>query len=292
MGNSKCRIYITKLIDNLIKANGIDIYRQDYNVAPLDRIQSLDKPGRTGLTENLYVQGYLQFWDDLLKRNPGLIIDSCASGGRRNDLETMRRSVPLHYSDFGYGNTVVKQGFQNTLFQWFPYFKEMPVSDELDVANRLRAQANKPQTNIDEFAYYIGISAPLTCAIINLNSDDSDFNSVLNFKKIWEQVANYFIDGDYYLLGKNTRTTDIWTVRQFDMPGAGEGVFQLFRNIDNKDASFVIHPKCTIKSDAKYEFTNIASGSKTEISGSELIKNGFKVSLRKREACLIKYKIL
>ena len=58
---------------------------------------------RIGAIENLHVQGYLKFWDELILRNPGLWIDSCASGGRRNDLETMRRAVPLHYTDMGYG---------------------------------------------------------------------------------------------------------------------------------------------------------------------------------------------
>jgi hypothetical protein len=56
--------------------------------------------GGQGMTENLYVQGHLAFWDELLRRHPHLRIDSCASGGRRNDLETMRRAVPLLRSDF------------------------------------------------------------------------------------------------------------------------------------------------------------------------------------------------
>jgi len=38
-------------------------------------------------------------WDDLLARHPGLAIDNCASGGRRIDLELIRRSFPLWRSD-------------------------------------------------------------------------------------------------------------------------------------------------------------------------------------------------
>jgi len=52
------------------------------------------------MTENLYVQGYLAYWDGLLQQHPGMLIDSCASGGRRNDLETLRRAVPLLRSDY------------------------------------------------------------------------------------------------------------------------------------------------------------------------------------------------
>ena len=67
---------------------------------PLDLWRQNDAPDRQGITENHHVTGYLAYWDELLRRHPGLLIDSCASGGRRNDLETMRRSVPLWRTDF------------------------------------------------------------------------------------------------------------------------------------------------------------------------------------------------
>ena len=56
-----------------------------------------------------------------------MLIDSCASGGRRNDLETMRRAVPLLRSDyqsfqgdprFATGN----QGHLYGLSHCLPYF--------------------------------------------------------------------------------------------------------------------------------------------------------------------------
>jgi hypothetical protein len=74
----------------------------------------LTRRGTTG--GSLLVQGYLQYWDDILARNPRICIDSCASGGRRDDLATMRRSVPLHSSDFGCGNYPVKFAFHRVLF--------------------------------------------------------------------------------------------------------------------------------------------------------------------------------
>ena len=74
------------------------------------------------MTENLHVQGYLAYWDALRQRHPKLLIDSCASGGRRNDLETMRRAVPLHPTDYNYGHLAAKQAFHQSLFQWIPYF--------------------------------------------------------------------------------------------------------------------------------------------------------------------------
>jgi alpha-galactosidase len=52
------------------------------------------------MAENLYIQGLYRLWDELLRRHPNLWIDNCASGGRRIDLETLSRSLPLWPTDF------------------------------------------------------------------------------------------------------------------------------------------------------------------------------------------------
>ncbi|MBM4143485.1 MAG: hypothetical protein FJ225_07850 [Lentisphaerae bacterium] len=82
LGEPKCRKWITDHVCRQIRENGIKIYRQDFNFAPLAFWRNGEAADRQGITENLYVQGYLQYWKDLLARNPGLWIDSCASGRR------------------------------------------------------------------------------------------------------------------------------------------------------------------------------------------------------------------
>jgi alpha-galactosidase len=52
------------------------------------------------MNEIRHINGLYALWDALLARFPGLIIDNCASGGRRIDIETLRRSVPLWRSDY------------------------------------------------------------------------------------------------------------------------------------------------------------------------------------------------
>jgi hypothetical protein len=59
-----------------------------------------DAPDRQGISEIRHVEGLYAFWDELLRRHPGLIIDSYASGGRRIDFETTSRSVALWRSDY------------------------------------------------------------------------------------------------------------------------------------------------------------------------------------------------
>ena len=99
LGNDDARRWLTDHIDHMITEQGIDLYRQDFNMDPLDFWRHNDVPYRQGITEIRDVCGYLAYWDELRRRHPNMLIDSCASGGRRNDLETLRRAVPLLRSD-------------------------------------------------------------------------------------------------------------------------------------------------------------------------------------------------
>jgi alpha-galactosidase len=97
------RRWLTDLLSQRITEFGLDVYRNDFNMDPLDFWRRADAPDRQGLTEIRYVEGHYALWDELRARHPGLWIDNCASGGRRIDLETLMRSVPLWRSDTGCG---------------------------------------------------------------------------------------------------------------------------------------------------------------------------------------------
>ncbi len=88
---------------NSMKENGVTIYRQDFNFAPLKYWQKADKEyydGRTGICENHYVTNLYRYLDYLTENIDGLIIDNCASGGKRLDLEMTYRSITFWRSDY------------------------------------------------------------------------------------------------------------------------------------------------------------------------------------------------
>lgn len=95
------REWLTDLLSERIREYGIDVYRNDFNIDPLGYWRAADPPDRQGITEIRYVEGLYALWDELRRRHPGLLIDNCASGGRRIDLELCARSVPLWRSDTG-----------------------------------------------------------------------------------------------------------------------------------------------------------------------------------------------
>jgi alpha-galactosidase len=120
LGNDEARNWLIDHVDRTLREQGIDLYRQDFNMDPLPFWWGADSPERQGMTENLYVQGYLAYWDALRQRHPDLRIDSCASGGRRDDLETLRRAVPLIRSDHLFEPTS-QQNHHFAFASWIPY---------------------------------------------------------------------------------------------------------------------------------------------------------------------------
>ena len=126
LGNAAAWAWLANHLDTMIRTQGLDWYREDMNgEGPAPAWRKHDAPDRQGITENFYVQGHLALWDELRRRNPGLRIDSCASGGRRNDLESMRRAVPLLRSDFQFpemkGVVEGNQGHTYGLSFWLPF---------------------------------------------------------------------------------------------------------------------------------------------------------------------------
>ncbi len=286
LGNPECLHWLTDHICDLISANGIKIYRQDFNFPPLDYWRDNDAEDRQGMHENLHVQGYLQYWDDLLRRNPGLWIDSCSSGGRRNDFETMRRSVPLHYTDYGYGNHPVKLAFHHTLFAWIPYFKEVTISwDICQPEENLRFDKL-----IDTFSYHCGM-APMMMPTLDINRDDYDFATAARMIAIWRIAAQTMLHGDYYPLTPFSKSAEKWVAWQFDEPEYGRGFLQAIRLQKCPEESITLHPAAVCKGSA-YAFENRETGETLRLSGELLAQEGFTIALPKRSGALWFYHVV
>ncbi len=101
LGIPAAREYLTNYLIEVIKQYRLAWLRIDYNIDPLTFWQFLDKrdPNRVGMAEIRYIEGLYRMWDDILAAHPHLAIDNCASGGRRIDLETCSRSIPLWRTD-------------------------------------------------------------------------------------------------------------------------------------------------------------------------------------------------
>ena len=281
LGNPACRQWLTDHVCALIADNGIKIYRQDHNFPPLNHWRENEAEDRQGVNENLHVQGYLRFWDDLLERNPGLWIDSCSSGGRRNDLETMRRSVPLHYTDYGYGDHPVKLAFHHTLFAWIPYFKEATLSWDISGTARF-------DDSVDSYAFHCGLAAMLF-ATLDIRRDDYDFPLAVQMIAIWRRAAPLILHGDYYPHTPFHRSAERWVAWQFDAPEEGHGFVQGIRFPAAPEETLTVRLQ-GIDPDALYTLENPENGETREVAGRALAYDGFTFALPARSGAIWFYR--
>ena len=259
LGDPDCCDFMIGYISTLLRLSGVDIYRQDFNFEPLLHWRDNEPDDRKGMLENLYVQAYLGFWDYLLMNVPGLWIDSCSSGGRRNDLETMRRSVPLHPTDYGYGYHHINQAFRHTLFNWIPYVRSWNQS--WDRNNEYYSHEDYyavDDPSIDNFKLVNAMGALTNgVSMSDMRSFPEKIPYVNKMIGITRRFADLLLRGDFYGLTENHRSNKKWTVFQFDRPECCEGALQVLRNNQAPEESITVYPRQLA---GKYTFTNEETG--------------------------------
>lgn len=100
LGREDAYQWALDLLTDKIESYHLDILRIDYNVGPLDAWRANDAEGRQGMTEIRAVENFYRLWAELRRRFPHLLIDNCASGGRRLDFEANTNSVSLFRTDY------------------------------------------------------------------------------------------------------------------------------------------------------------------------------------------------
>jgi len=258
LGNLEARQWLTEHIDQLITGQGVDLYRQDFNIDPLSFWQKNDADDRQGITENHHVTGYLAYWDELRRRHPNMLIDSCASGGRRNDLETLRRAVPLLRSDY-IMEPVGNQGHTYGLSFWVPF--------------------QGTGTGSGAISPYLLRSTLITSftACFDVRRKDLDYDLIRRVLGQWRRYADYYF-GDYYPLTPYSLDPSLWMAWQFDAPEKDEGMVQAFRRGESvyEVARFKLRGLDPV---ARYTFTNLDSGESQTLTGRELLEIGLAVTI-------------
>ncbi len=255
LGNPDCLKWAIDHFNGLIDSEGIDYYRQDYNVDPLAHWRDNDTEDRQGWTENAYVVGYLAYWDGLRAAHPGMLIDSCASGGHRNDLETMRRAVPLLRSDYIF-EPVGQQAHTYGLSFWLPFFGTgIKSTDPYDIRSTM----------------CMGFTSGWDLRDTNLPYD-------LLRKLIgqWKEYAwNYY--GDFYPMTEYNLDNVKWIAWQYNTPSEGKGMVQAFRRAGCPDASLTVKLR-GLTPGTKYAVRDIDSGEGGTYTDKELMETGFTIN--------------
>ncbi len=256
LGNPEAEKWVVDLLEHAIREQGIDVYRIDFNIAPLPFWRNSDAPDRQGITEIRYVTGFLDYLDQLHKLFPHLQIDTCASGGRRDDLETLRRTVPMHRSDY-IGEPTGSQNIGYGLAFWVPYF----------------GAANDPR---DNYVFRSSWSPQINMGW-DVRRTDLDYAWMRKAVDQWRTVAPEML-GDYYPLLPYDSSENAWMAWQYNRPESRTGAIQVFRRGGSatKTVRLKLHG---LDAGARYAVTDLDSQTTKSYSADDLEIVGLEVTL-------------
>lgn len=271
LGNDAACDWLCKYYGDLIEENGIDYYRQDFNMLPAGYWRDADEPGRSGIKEIRHIENLYKFWDYLLDRFPGLLIDNCASGGKRLDWESIGRSAPLWRSDYYHYDD--PDGYQCHTYG-LNFF--LPIHG----------------TGIllpDQYSFRSSLSSALQC---NWKVTEPGV-SVLDMQqriREYRDIREYYYEDYYPLSGTGDLTgSDVWLAYQMHRPSDDSGIVVAFRRQDAPDAEYTVRLG-GLTPDASYTLLDCDTQAETVRSGRELTE-GLTLRLdNPKSSLLIKYR--
>ena len=251
-GNEKGRTYVLDMLAGFAERLDFSCYRQDFNFDPGKVMKAHDAKDREGVTEIRHVTGLYRMWDDLLERRPKLLIDNCASGGRRIDIETMRRAIPFFRSDYQCAfnaNADVLQAHNAGLSRLIPYNGcTVKLSDTYSLRSAYSSSHG--------VAYWNAIFQ---------KEEEVDWTAAKKCCDEYRRIRKYF-PCDFYNHGSASIDPTAWAIWQYNDPERKEGVVLAFRRAESPSSHVAIGLK-GMPEDTKVEVENLDSGMKSTMTG-------------------------
>ena len=273
LSNPEALKWMSERINKVLDEGGISFYREDLNTGSIRDIwrqAESTETDRSGMIENGYVQGHYTLWDNILA-NPNIkMIDTCASGGHRLDLETMRRSVALHPTDYNYNDMPAKQQGSYGLASWFPF------------AGANTGTAGNA-TSTSKYNMRSTYRQSIACQVHLDSMSDTDRKIVSDSIKEWRNLNKYFYD-DIYELTKNTASANEWYSYGYMNSEEQNGFALVFRHFGNYSPESQTIRLKGLNANDTYEITFADQDGTITATGAELMSTGVLVTLNENEA--------
>lgn len=264
--------YMIDKIGNMLKDNGVTWYRQDFNADPAstwannDRLQGQN---RVGMTEIKYITNLYRYLDEIVEMNPGLMIDNCASGGRRLDFEMMKRSVPLWRTDYNLiaGSTTDEIRSINYNLSWW-----LPLS--AGGCSQEGRSSDHHWRSMQSASLVVGTAAMKDSFYLPGVDEYFDLRSYM-----W---------GDYYILSQGVgddidRKNAIY---EYYLPEEGKGFVMAFYPENSSERSKT-YKLLGLDRDATYVVSVTESGATFEASGADLMDIGLSITFKTKDSSVL-----
>ena len=283
LGNEKAWTWAHETLRTRIRELGLSCYRQDLNISPglTDHWRAADEKGRIGLSEIRHVMGLYRLWDALLDEFPGLLIDNCAGGGRRIDIEMCKRSVPLWRSDYqcpANPDPDVAQNHHLGIARFLPYHGT-------SVGRRLH----------DVYRFRSTYSPGMSVSAFFTEADDPDGLSSGDFAWIRRMGEEYrrvreLMEGDFHPLAEMERTVNKGAWCAYQYAKGGEGCLLVFRR-EASPCRVADYRLGGLEDGVDYVFTDADTGETSIRSGADIRSHGLTVEIpNPRQSKLLFYR--
>ena len=239
IGDPDCFRWTVGRICKMLRDNKVEMYREDNNCDAAALWKYLDRregEDRLGITECKLIDAHYRMWDEIiactLSHGGCGFVDSCASGGGRNDLESMRRGVPILRSDNDRTTASLRLSMTSSFNRWIPFCG----------ANTKEKKEQLALTGIsDPYVWRASYLPALNVDSQFVQDPDQDFNILRFGLHEWKTVNPYLLKEFYVLTPWHSeQERNSFTAYSFFDPESESGVLLAFRGEDCAESSLTL----------------------------------------------------
>ena len=228
IGNPDCLKWTTERICKMLRENKVEMYREDNNCNAIKlwkHLDAMEGDCRHGITESKFIIGHYKMWDDIIACTLSYggcgFVDSCAAGGGRNDLESMRRGVPLLRSDNDRTTSALRLSMTTSFNKWIPFCGANTKEKESQLA---------PVGNSDPYIWRASYLPALNVDSQFVYDESQNFDMLRFGLQEWKKISPYLLKEFYPLTPwhKEEDTAGFTAFCYYD-PDKDEGVMLAFR---------------------------------------------------------------
>ena len=274
------REWVRKMLDGYIRELGIRYIRHDFNLSPLPYWERKDTKDRRGITQIRHIEGFYEVIDWIREHHPQTVLEGCASGGRRIDLETASRFHTFWISDQTMDPDIVRfhlEGMNYFLPGNYGY-----VCYALPLPAQKRFQAT--DFGIQSF---LGGAFGTGGRIDNWTGEMK--GQARRHVEVYKRIRKFLVK-DYYALAPEPRDLYGWEGWQFHDPNTSEGFLQVFRDDSSESSRRFALQALTPRE--LYQFTDPYSGKAFQRAGADAISEGLKFIIPENSSRILTYRPL